>query len=113
MKDEDLFSHDGPPPTTSDHERGGDSDRSALSSAHTVPQEAPAPAHPPRMERRLTPRHRMRLLLVAMVVVLVALVGGYSIFRVVSPPSRHASSAFQEAHCPFPLGAGLVEGRHV
>ena len=114
MKDEDLFSHDGPPPTASDHERGGDSDRSALSSAHTVPQDAPAPAHSPKTERRLTTRHPLRLLLVAMmVVVLVVLAGGYGLFRVVSQPSRQASSAFQEAHCPFPLGAGLVEGRDV
>ena len=114
MKDEDLFSHDGPPPTASDHERGGDSDRSALSPAHTVPQDAPASAHPPKTERRLTARHPLRLLLVAMmVVVLVVLAGGYGVFRAVSPTSRQASSAFQQAHCPFPLGAGLVEGQNV
>jgi dienelactone hydrolase len=45
MKDEDLFSQDGPPPTTSDHERGGDGDRRALSPASPLSQEAP-PAHP-------------------------------------------------------------------
>ena len=114
MKDEDLFSHDGPPPPASDHERGGDSARSALSSAHTVPQEAPVPAHPLKTERRLTARHPLRLLLVTMmVVVLVALAGGYSIFRAVAPPSHPVSSAFQQTHCPFLLGAGLVEGQNV
>jgi hypothetical protein len=45
MKDEALFSHDGPPPTTSDHERG-DGDRCVLLPAHLVPQEALASAHP-------------------------------------------------------------------
>ena len=30
MKDEDLFSHDEPPPTASDHERGSDNDPSTL-----------------------------------------------------------------------------------
>lgn len=69
MKDEDLFSHDEPASTASDHERGGDSDHSALSSAHPVPQDAPASAYPPRTDRRLTSHHRMRLLLLAMVVV--------------------------------------------
>ncbi len=114
MKDEDLFSHDGPPPIASDHERGGDSAHSALSSAHTAPQEAPVLAHPLKTERRLIARHPLRLLLVAMmVVVLVALAGGYSIFRAVVPPSHPVSSAFQQAHCPFPLGAGLVEGQNV
>jgi hypothetical protein len=52
----------------------------------------------------------VRLLLV---VVLVVLAGGYGVFRVVAQPSRHASSAFQKAHCPFPLGVGLVEGQDV
>ena len=114
MKDEDLFSNDGPPPTASDHEHGGDSAHSALSSAHTVPQEAPIPAHQLKTERRLIARHPLRLLLVAMMVVaLVALAGGYSIFRAVVPPSHPVSSAFQQAHCPFPLGAGLVEGQNV
>ncbi len=112
MKDEDLFSHAGPPPTASDHERDGDSDRRALSPAYPVSQEASASAHPPKMKRRLTPRHYVWLLLVVMVVV-VALAGGYSVFRAVTPPSRHASSAFQQVHCPFPIGAGLVEGQNV
>jgi pimeloyl-ACP methyl ester carboxylesterase len=114
MKDEDLFSHDGLPPTASDHERGGDSDRSALSSAHTMPQDAPASAHPPKTERRRASRHPLRLLLVTMmVVVLVVLAGGYGVFRALSPTARQASSAFQQASCPFPLGAGLVEGQNV
>jgi pimeloyl-ACP methyl ester carboxylesterase len=115
MKDEDLFSHDGPPPTASDHERGGDGDRSALSSTHTMPQEAPASAHPLKSERRLTARHPLRLLLVAMmvVVVLVVLAGGYSVFRDLFPTSRQAPSAFQVSHCPFALDATLVEGKNV
>jgi pimeloyl-ACP methyl ester carboxylesterase len=114
MKDEDLFSHDGPPPTASAHERGGDSDRSALSSAHTMPQDAPASAHPPKTERRRASRHLLRLLLVTMMgVVLVVLAGGYGVFRALSPTARQASSAFQVTHCPFPLGAGLVEGQNV
>jgi hypothetical protein len=48
-----------------------------------------------------------------MVVVLVALAGGYGVFRALSPPSRQATSAFQQAPCPFALGAGLVEGHNV
>lgn len=110
MKDEDLFSHDGPSPTASDHERGGDSDRRALWSAHPVPQDAPASVHPPKTQRRRASRHPLRLLLVAiMVVVLVVLAGGYGVFRALSPPSRQAPSAFQqETPCPFRLGAGLV-----
>ena len=115
MKDEDLFSHDGPPPTASAQERGGDNDRSALSSAHPEPQEAPAAAHPPnKPQRRLLARHPLWPLLVAMVViVLVVLAGGYGVFHAVTSPSRHGSSAFQETHCPFPLGSGLVEGQDV
>jgi hypothetical protein len=93
VKDEDLFSHDEQAPTASDPERGGDSDRRALSSAHPVPQDAPSPVHPPLMERRLTARHPLRLLLVAMmVVVLVVLAGGYGVFRALSPTPRQASS---------------------
>ncbi len=114
MKDEDLFSYKESPPTASDQELGGDSDRRALSPASPVSQDAP-PAHPPKTERRLTARHHLRLLLVAMVVVvLVVLAGGYGVFRALSPLSRQASSAFQqEAPCPFPLGAGLFEVQSV
>jgi hypothetical protein len=79
MRDEDLFSHAGPPPSTSDHERGGNSDRSARSPAYPVSQEAPASAHPPKIKRPITPRYHVRLLLVVMVVV--ALAGGYRVFR--------------------------------
>ena len=114
MKDEDLFSHDGPPPTASDHERDSDSDRRALSSARSVPQDAPASAHPPKTDRRRASRHPLRLLLVAlMVVVLVVLAGGYGIFRALSPTARQASSAFQQAPCPFALSGSLVEGKNV
>jgi pimeloyl-ACP methyl ester carboxylesterase len=114
MKDEELFSHDGPPPTASDNEHGSDSERRAFSSAHPVPQEAPASAHPPKTEQRLTARHPLRLLLVAMiVVVLIVIAGGYGVFRALSPTARQVSSAFQQASCPFPLSAGLVEGKNV
>jgi len=114
MKDEDTLSKNEPPPTTFDHEHGGDGDSRGLSSPAHVAQDIPSSAHLPRMDRRLTLRHHMRFLLVAMVVVvLAALAGGYGLFRAVSPPSRQASSAFQGAHCPFPLGAGLVEGQNV
>jgi hypothetical protein len=110
MKNEDLFSHNEPPPTASDHDRGGDSNRSAISQAYPVPQGAPPPVHAPKTERRLTPRHPLRLLLVVMVV-LVALAGGYSVFHAVTPPSRQASSAFQQVHCPFTLGRVSSRGR--
>ncbi len=114
MKDEDLFSHDGPFPVASDHERGGDGGHSALSPASPATQEAPPLTHAPKTEQRLTPRRHLRLLLVGMVVlVLVALAGGYGIFRAVSQPVHHAPSAFQQAHCPFPLGTSLVEGQDV
>jgi pimeloyl-ACP methyl ester carboxylesterase len=77
-------------------------------------QDTPSSAPLPRMERRLTSQHRMRLPLVVMVVVvLVALAGGYGVFRAVSQPSRQASSVFQVTHCPFALGAALVEGQNV
>ncbi len=111
MKDDDTFSDNGPSPTTSAHERDRNSDGSTLSSSPGIPQDVPASTEPPLMERRLTPRHHVRLLLVALMV-LVVLAGGYGVFRAVSPPSRQASSAFQQARCPFPL-AGLVEGQNV
>jgi pimeloyl-ACP methyl ester carboxylesterase len=113
MKHDDTFSNNGVPPTPA-REHSDDSDGRGLSSPPTVAQDTPSSAHLPRMEQRLTSHHRMRLLLVAMVVVvLVALAGGYGVFRAVSQPSRQASSAFQQAHCPFPLGFALVEGRNV
>ena len=113
MKDEDLFSHDGPPPTTLDHEHGSNGDRHALSSPPHVPGGTSSSASLPKMDRRLTLRHPMRFLLVAVVMVFAAMAGGYGLFRAVSPPSRQVSSAFQGAHCPFHLGAGLVEGQDV
>jgi hypothetical protein len=96
MKDEDNFSDDGPSPTTSDQEGGDDSDGRVRSSPPTVPQDIPSPAHPPRMERQLIPHHRIRLLLVAIVVVLATLAGGYGVFRAVSPSSRQPTSAFRQ-----------------
>jgi pimeloyl-ACP methyl ester carboxylesterase len=48
-----------------------------------------------------------------LVVVLVALAGGYGIFRVLSPTSRQAASAFQVTRCPFAVNATLVEGKNV
>ena len=113
MKDDNTFPDNGPPPTTSAHERGKNSDGSTLSPPPGVPQDAPSSTDPPPMERRLTPRHHVRLLLVALVVVLVVLAGGYGVFRAISPPTPQASSAFQQIHCPFTLGLGLVEGKDV
>src|SRR5579884_74745 len=92
MKDQDLFSNDGSPPTE--------------------PQNAPSSTASPPMKPRLAPRHHVRLLLVALVV-LIILAGGYGIFRAVSPPPRQAPSALQQAHCPFTPGQGLVEGKDV
>jgi pimeloyl-ACP methyl ester carboxylesterase len=112
MKDKDLFSQKDASPTTSDQQHGGDSVLSALSPAPPMSPEAPPPAHAPETQRRLPPHHSLRLLLV-LLVVLVVLAGGYSVFRAVSPPSSQASSAFQQVHCPFPVGAGLVEGKNV
>ena len=94
MKDEDPFSKNEPLPTTSDPERGGDSDGLALSAPPAVPQDAPSPAHPPLMGRQLPHRHHVPLFLVAMVV-LVVLAGGYGVFRAVSPPPRQAFSTFR------------------
>ena len=114
MKDEDSFSSDEPPPTTSALEYGSDSVDRSIAAPPVVPQDAPSPspAQPPLMGRHLPHRHQVRLLLVAMVV-LVVLAGGYGVFRAVSLSPRQASTAFQQVHCPFPLGAGLVEGQDV
>ena len=112
MKDEDSFASHEPSPTTSDPERGGDSDGHPLPAPPALPQDAPSPAHPPHMERQLPLRPYGRLLLVAMVVFAV-LAGGYGVFRAVSPSPRQAFSTFQQTHCPFPLGKGLSEGKDV
>ena len=110
MSDKDLFSDDGTSPTASDHEHSGDSDPGVLSSAHPVSQEAPISV--PTTKRRLTVRHPLRLLLVV-TAALVVLAGAYGVLHIVIPQARHAPSAFQETHCPFPLGRGLVEGQDV
>src|SRR5437016_2739919 len=99
MKDEDT-SDDVPTPTMSAHQHENGSDGPPLPSPSTVPQDAPAEAGLSRMERRPTLRHHVRLVLVVLVV---ALAGGYSLFRVGVQPSRQTSAAFQAAHCPFPL----------
>src|SRR3989440_6318474 len=113
MKRDDTFSDNGAPPTPAP-EHGGDSEGYGLSSPPITAQDTLSSAHLPRIERRLTSHRRMRLLLVAMVVVvLVAMAGGYGVFRAVSQPFRQASSAFQVTHCPFALGAALVEGQNV
>jgi pimeloyl-ACP methyl ester carboxylesterase len=113
MKNNDTSSEDGVL-STSFPEREIDSDGQTLSSPHNMPQNAPFSASPTKMERRSKSHHRMQFLLVAMVgVVLVALAAGYGIFHAASQPSHQISSAFQQAHCPFVLGAGLVEGKDV
>lgn len=120
MKDEDRCSHQEAPPTTSDRERGGDSDRGALSAASPLSQTTPLPAPVPERARQLpAPRHLRLLLVVLVVVLLVALAGGYGVFRAFSAtppaPPRQAPPAFRQTHCPFPLplGVPLVEGQHV
>src|SRR5947209_17180762 len=70
MKDEDP-PEDRPTPSTSTPQREHGSDGPALPSPSTVPQDAPASTDPPLMDWRLTPRHHMRLLLLALVVGLV------------------------------------------
>src|SRR5947209_4949813 len=87
MKDEETFSHERPPSTTSGLERSSNSDGHAHSSPPTLPQDTPSSAHLPRMERRLSLRPRMRLLLVALIV-LIVVAGGYGLFRAVSPSPR-------------------------
>jgi pimeloyl-ACP methyl ester carboxylesterase len=101
-----------PPPPASDQKRVNDGGSCVLWSAHPEPQDVQASAHPLKPQRRRASHPPLRLLLLVMVV-LVALAGGYSIFRAVTPSSRHASSAFQETPCPFRLGTGLVEGQNV
>jgi pimeloyl-ACP methyl ester carboxylesterase len=113
MKRDDTFSGNEASPSSSP-EQGGDRESHGLSSPPPLAQDAPSSALLPGMDRRWTSHHRMRVLAVALVlVVLVASVGGYGIFRTVSQLTRQTSSAFHEAHCPFPLGAALVEGQNV
>jgi pimeloyl-ACP methyl ester carboxylesterase len=113
MKNDDTLSDDGAP-SSSFPERDVNSNGRTLSSPHNVPQDTSSSTPLPRMERRLTSHHRMRLLLVAMVVVvLVALAGGYGVFRTVSQSSRQTSSAFHQTRCPFHVSTDLVEGQNV
>src|SRR5438874_12401972 len=113
MKNDDTFSSDEAP-STAFPVRDVNIDGRTFSSPQSAPQDTSSSTPLPRMERRLTSHHRMRLLLIAMVViVLVALAGGYGVFRAVSQPSRQTSSAFHQTHCPFPLGKGLSEGQNV
>lgn len=116
MKDEDRFSYKEPTPTTTEQERGGDSNQGALLAASQASQGTPLPSPAPEKARQLHPPRHLRLLLVILVVVLLAaLAGGYGVFRALSAPPRQALSAFQQTHCPFALslGVGLVEGRNV
>ena len=116
MKEEDRFSYKEPPPTTSEQERGGDSDRGALSAASPLSQVTPLPPPASERARQLPPPRHLRLLLVVLVVVLLsALAGGYGVFRARPAAPRQAPSAFQQTHCPssLPLGVGLVEGQKV
>jgi pimeloyl-ACP methyl ester carboxylesterase len=113
MKNDETFSDDGVPSTSySEHEVN--SNGQAQSSPHNAPEDISTSASLPRVERRRISHHHIRLLQVTMaIVVLVALAGGYGVFRAVSQPSRQTSSAFQQTRCPFVLGAGLVEGKNV
>ena len=112
MKDEDSFAGRELSPTTSDTERGNESDGHWIPPPAVVPQDVSSPTHPPHMERQLTLRHFGRPLLVVMVL-MVVLAGGYGIFRAISPPARQTLSTFQQTQCPFPLGKGLREGKDV
>ena len=113
MKNDDAFSDDEAP-STSFPEHDVNSDWRTLSSPQNMPQDTSSSTPLPRMERRLTSHHRMRLLLIAMVViVLVALAGGYGVFRAVSQPSRLTSSSFQQTRCPFHVSTDFVEGQNV
>ena len=109
MKDEDT-SHDVPTPNIFAHQHENCSDP-ALPSISSAPQEVQAKVGLSRMERRLTLPHHMRLVL--LVIVVVVLAGGYGALRAFSPPTLQTSSAFQQIHCPFPHGQGLVEGQNV
>lgn len=114
MKNDDTFSNDGAPPTSLPERGDVNGDGHEQSSHLNAPQHTSSSAPLIRVEQRFTSHHRMRLLLGAMaVVVLVALAGGYGAFRMISQPSRQISSAFHVTHCPFVLGAGLVEGKNV
>ena len=113
MKNDDTFS-DIEAQSSSRLEPDATNDVRALSSSHDMQQDTSTSAILPRMERRLTSHRYMRLLLVALVVViLAALAGGYGVFRAVTQPSHQTFSAFQQTHCPFPLDAGLVDGKNV
>ena len=113
MKNDDTFS-DIEAQSSSRPESDATNDDRVLSSSNDMQQDTSTSAILPRMERRLTSHRYMRLLLVALVVViLAALAGGYGVFHAVSQPSHQTSSAFQQTQCPFPLGAGLVDGKNV
>ena len=107
MKNDETSTDDGAPSYTFPEH---DIHSAEHVSAHTVPKETSFPTPMPRTERQRTSHNRMPFILLAMVVViLVALVGGYGVFHAVSQPS----SAFQVAHCPFVLDTTLVEGKNV
>ena len=113
MKHDDTFANDGAS-STSFPERGGSSDEHELATIQIAHKASTSPNPVPQLERRSKSHRRMRFLLVAMVgVTLVALTGGYGVFRLVSQSSRPISSTFQQIHCPFPLGKGLSEGKDV
>lgn len=113
MKNGDTSSDDGSPSTTFP-EHNVKSEEQALSSPHDMSQNTPSSVPPPKMESRSKSHRRMQFLLVTLVgVTLVALTGGYGVFRFVSQPARQTSSAFKQTRCPFVLGAGLIEGKNV
>ena len=89
-------------------------DEHELATMQIAHKASTSPNPVPQLERRSKSHRRMRFLLVAMVgVTLVALTGGYGVFRLVAQSSRPISSTFQQTHCPFPLGKGLSEGKDV
>src|SRR5690242_646615 len=109
MNKDNTVPHDGAP-STSFQEHDIDSDDLAHASKLHSARDVVTAASLPRMKKRSAAPRYMRLFLLAMVAVaLLALVGGYGVFRAVSQPSRQTSTAFQIVHCPFMLGSGIVE----
>jgi pimeloyl-ACP methyl ester carboxylesterase len=103
MKNDDTFSESD----ISKNER-------KISSPHNVAHDASSSTLPSGMEPGLGSNRRMRLLEVAMAIaVLVALIGGYGVFRAISQPSRQTSSAFKQTRCPFHVSTDFVEGQNV
>ena len=112
MKDTDIIAHKQLPSATSAQERDGD--HYAIEPASPLSGEALPSSHVPKPPLCLPLHRRLWLLLMLMVMaLLIILAGGYTVFRTGSLLPGQASPAFQQVHCPFPIGAGLIEGQNV